>query len=236
MLCNPLGLQVEFFELTRNPDGLKELQKFFEAQIGPYWLGVVGDASHTGGYHLGANSVPLGDYSIVSERDRNGIKMFGGDFASACDIGMGWAASRLWFRWLIEQLRNGRFPDVVEVIGSADGIQDYRYTAEDGFLYAELWFGNHVEHTHISFYRDSIMRSHIYLFDTWTATGRVVAKPSVAPKRTPVVQTAAPAPSPRPQTRGSSSTPLRGTFAVLAIGGVAWMIKRRMELLRENSR
>lgn len=236
MLCNPLGLSTTGNLLTRNPDGLRELEAFFVAQIGPYWLGVVGDGSHTNGYHLGAFEDPPGDYSTIHPRDIAGIKQFGGYFAAACDIGMQWQASRLWFTWLIGQLREGKFPDITEVIGSADGVQDYRYTSDDGFVYGEIWSGNHIEHTHISFFRDSIMRSHVYLFDSWTATGRIT---KVASKPTPVISVK-PSPSAsaapvRVESRGSSGTSLRGAFLACGLGAFAWLIKRRVEVAREDS-
>lgn len=223
--------------MTRNPDSLQQLEALFESQICDCWKGTVGDQYHFNGYHLGGFEVPYNDYSIVHPRDAAGIKQFGGYWAAAIDPGMDWPASRDWFMWLVTQCRAGKFPDIAEVIGSADGIQDYRYTAGDGFVYAELWHRNHIGHSHISFFRDSIFRSHTYLFDTWTRTGRMT---KVGPKPTPGVSarvdlTPGTAVSPAPQVGGSSSTPLRGALLTCAFGVAAWVVRRRMELAREDS-
>ncbi|MER7167543.1 hypothetical protein ABT336_15930, partial [Micromonospora sp. NPDC000207] len=50
----------------------------------PAEVGIVGDASHRGGYHCGADRVVTNDYSVVeSPRDRNGLTLD----ASALDVG-----------------------------------------------------------------------------------------------------------------------------------------------------
>lgn len=220
--------------MTRNPDPLQQLEALFESQICDCWKGTVGDHAHFNGYHLGGFEVPYNDYSIVHPRDAAGIKQFGGYWAAAIDPGMDWPASRDWFMWLVTGARAGKFPDIAEIIGSADGIQDYRYTADDGFVYAELWHRNHIRHSHISFFRDSIFRSHNYLFDRWTGTGRVTSRVDVGAKPTPVIP---PDAAKRPQTANNEDS---GISMGLLLGGavagaVLWVVKRRMEISREGS-
>lgn len=213
--------------MTRNPAALQVLQSEFEGLIGDYWLGTVGDASHTYGYHLGGYEVSPDDYSIIETRDVNGIRQFGGFFASAVDVGMGWPAARDWLKWLISETNRGAFPDIREIIGSTDGETCWVWDRPTRSVVPQP--ANHIGHTHISFFRDSIFRNHAYLFTPWSATGVRVSNtgPGLGPR--PVVSDPV-AMAPDANIPGeSSSTSLRGILLVGTLGAVAWVIKRRME-------
>lgn len=221
--------------MTRNPPGLQELTDRIEKQIGPFNLGVVGDEYHTYGYHLGGYEVPRGDYSTVLARDRAGITRFGGYWAAAVDIGMGWPASRAWFRWLIDGCKAGRFPDVREVIGSFDGKSCVIWDAIEGgphkvpFTPGDL--SDHRQHSHVSLYRDAVFRSQVALIGAWTATGlrpsSPVTKPGVRPSPS---LSGAPTGLP-PETAGHGwAAGLGTTAALLGAAGLAWIIHRRNQL------
>lgn len=225
--------------MTRAPKPLLDLKADFETRIGPHWLGIVGDNTHYNGYHLGGYEVPFDDYSITHPRDVAGINQYGGDWASAIDVGMGWPASREWFWWLILKTQRGLFPDIAEIIGSRDGVQDTRYIAANAFSRPETWWGNHIGHTHISFYRDSIFRNHTYLFNGWTAVGLKPTPVVKVPKTTAAVPSASPKPvvvgNSEKQAGESSSTPMQGALLAAAIAGLAWIVKRRMEVSCEDT-
>lgn len=223
--------------MTRNPGPLQELQRVFEARIGPYWEGTVGDGRHDYGYHLGGLEVATDDYSRVLPRDLYGIDKYGGDWASAIDVGMGWKASRDWLKWVVSESSKGNMPDLREVVGSLDGITCWEWDRNTGGVQQHP--PDHILHTHISFYRDSIFRGQNYLFDTWTETSRVIPTPTstttLGPDPSPVMPLESDGPAP---TLGDPVTPVRDHlgFTGLAIaagcGGLAWLIKRRMELNR----
>lgn len=217
--------------MTRNPGPLQEVETLFESQICECWAGTVGDRNHSNGYHLGGAEVPRGDYSITSPRDINGVKLFGGDWAAAVDVGMEWPASRLWLTWAVAECKAGRMPDIAEIIGSVDGIQDWRWTAGDQFSVPEMWQHNHIEHSHISIFRDSIFRSHTYLFDTWTPAG-TITKLGLDPR--PVIPPVPYVSPPSSKAVPPGVKPDRGgelyLIPYVAAGSVlAWIIRRRRE-------
>jgi len=220
--------------MTRNPPRLQELEEQFESRVGPYWQGTVGDRFHRYGYHLGADEVPYGDYSIVLARDVAGVRKYGGSWASAVDVGMGWSASRMWLRRLVNDFLMGRRGDIREIIGSVDGTNSILWDGPS----RDYWEHDgepHVSHTHISFYRDSIFRSHTYLFDGWTARGPVVKPvPKPSPVRTPTPELIHVTP-PVGDNTGSVIVGPRTLILAAGAGGLAWIIKRRMERSREDS-
>lgn len=202
--------------MTRNPDGLRTLEGYFTRNIGPYWMGTVGDQRHTYGYHKGCLENEDSDYSCILPRDLAGWRKYGGYWASAVDIGMGWPGSVDWLHWLTEQCTRGKFPDIREIIGSLDGSVSYIWdftTGEKG--YAEE---DHSTHTHISFYRDSLFKDHTDIFKGWDRHGRI--KPvTVAP--TPKVQPGVPQVPPE--------VPYAMLPALGAVLALAWVIRRRRE-------
>ena len=114
-------------------------------------VGIVGDTSHTYGYHLGKDRLPSGDYSTRTSRDQSGLT----NAASALDIGN---FGNLWqlTEFLVAEARNGRLPDVREVIGPLRDGRAYRWDHLDGWTAVRRSAGDsHEWHIHCSYYRDS---------------------------------------------------------------------------------
>jgi hypothetical protein len=148
-------------------------------------LGIVGNAAHTRGYHLGrdriygVNGIGDADYSVQRARDRTGLT----NAASALDIGKVNGTIdglRELSKWLIVQCQAGRAPDIREVIYSPDGVTVYRWESSDNVIRTGPGQGDnsHLTHTHISYYRDSEARGKIAVFAPyWETTMRVGFKP-----------------------------------------------------------
>ena len=76
--------------MSSSPQSLRQLGTYWTAQGGVN-LGVVGNAAHTYGYHLGRDRIYDGggpgkgdrDYSVQTRRDKAGLS----DAASAIDLG-----------------------------------------------------------------------------------------------------------------------------------------------------
>ena len=114
-------------------------------------VGIVGDSAHTFGYHLGKDRLPSGDYSNRTARDQAGLTAA----ASALDIGN---FGDLWqlTEFLVAEARNGRLPDVREVIGPLRDGRAYRWDHLDGWTAVRRSAGDsHEWHIHLSYYRDS---------------------------------------------------------------------------------
>lgn len=145
--------------------------------IGGNFLGIIGDANHSFGFHL--CSPPSGDYSLNGAANKPV-----GQYSCAIDIGMNWAASRSWLAWLITEIREDRIKNVAEVIGSFNG-RDVRYWSD-----AETpeWQQNGVPYngdghdtwTHVSIYRSTALQDH-GLLAGWTATGHTGGTPTPTP-------------------------------------------------------
>lgn len=149
-------------------------------QLGSYWtgqggvnLGIVGDANHTSGYHLGKDRIysPSGlggaDYSVRHPRDEAGLS----DAAAAIDLGKldgSLEGLHTFNRWLVRQCRDGApgSGDVREVIYSPDGDAVLRWSGVDGGTHTGPGNGDasHRYHTHISYFRDSEGRDKTALF------------------------------------------------------------------------
>lgn len=149
-------------------------------QLGSYWvehggvnLGVVGDANHTAGYHLGKDRIysPAGlggaDYSVRHPRDAAGLT----DAASAIDLGrLNGSLPQLYrfSRWLVDQCkqRAPRTEDIREVIYSPDGQTVQRWSGVDNRIHTGPGNGDasHRTHTHISYFRDSQGRDKVAAF------------------------------------------------------------------------
>ncbi|MFI5911132.1 peptidoglycan-binding protein [Dactylosporangium sp. NPDC051541] len=147
--------------MSVNAPGLTQLRQFADEKIGKeHFLGIVGDAAHRSGYHLGPDRiVDDDDYSMQQPRDIAGAHRFP-TAACAYDMGMSWSSSRAWLAWLVNQCRNGAFPQVREIIGSLDGVHKQKFSGLKGYP-AERYDGdNHVDHTHISVFRDTADTDH----------------------------------------------------------------------------
>ena len=147
--------------MTYNPATLRDLGAYWTAQGGVN-LGVVGNAAHTYGYHLGKDRLKTGDYSIQTTRDKAGLT----DAASAIDLGRldgSLPALYRFSRWLVARCRENApgTRDFREVIYSPDGVKVLRWDRQRGYASAPRpgeADASHITHTHISFYRDSEKR------------------------------------------------------------------------------
>jgi hypothetical protein len=144
------------------PQTLLDLRDYLQAETGlsDNELGIVGDANHTSGYHLGEDRLPKDDYSARTARDIAGLS----DAASASDIG--------WFDRLVEltdylvaEARAGHLHDGRELIGPASDGRAYRYDSLSGWKAQQRADGDpHEWHLHVSWYRDSEFRDKVELF------------------------------------------------------------------------
>lgn len=83
--------------------------------------GIVGDSSHTRGYHRSYNELPASDYSKQLEADRIGIDV---NAADALDMSMNTADMKLVTRRFYDSWKNPndrRLDHIREVIGTLDG-------------------------------------------------------------------------------------------------------------------
>lgn len=164
--------------MTYAPASLRNLAAYYAAQGGVN-LGVVGDAQHTQGYHLGRDRIygPDGegdaDYSIQSARDRAGLS----DAASALDLGKlddSFGALRRFTVWLGGQVlaETSDARDVRDVVGSPDGaiVKCWIAGAAGGgtpVVRTNCADDGHLTHTHISYFRDSEKRDKQALFQRY---------------------------------------------------------------------
>jgi len=154
------------------PSRLKELQEFLEdrTRLKPVSLGVVGNAKHLSGYHLGkdrifgASGQGKNDYSVKTARDKAGLT----NEASAIDIGNFPRLHELGL-WIVRQARAGAedTKDIREVIYSPDGKTVLRWDRQNGqksFGHKGEADNSHRTHTHVSWYRDSAKRDKTAIF------------------------------------------------------------------------
>lgn len=155
------------------PLSLRELAAYWNDQGGTV-LGIVGDAGHTHGYHIGKDRIYDGsgpgsganDYSVKLARDKAGLT----NAAAAIDLGRldgSLANLRTFSVWLVDQATRNRtaYRDVREIIYSPDGKTVWRFDGQDGRTRTGPGQGDdtHLTHTHISWYRDSENRLKIPL-------------------------------------------------------------------------
>jgi hypothetical protein len=139
--------------------GLMALKRYADAKIGNQFWGCVGDSNHTYGYHL--CYPPAGDYSLTQPRDRGRA-----GYACAYDLALGWKDSRKWFAWFVQRLKERRYPDVCELIGSYDGRR-VLYFRGPSFETQNYTGSGHDTWCHISVWRDSAHRDHSYILRDW---------------------------------------------------------------------
>ena len=151
--------------MTYAPSSLVELSRFLFG-VDVVTLGIVGDARHTQGYHLGADRIYDGsgpgigdaDPSVKYARDRAGLT----NAASAIDVGEvrgSLAGLQAFSRWLVARCQAGApgSADVREVIYSPDGLAVQRWSGVDGLIHTGPGNGDssHTRHSHVSYFRDS---------------------------------------------------------------------------------
>jgi hypothetical protein len=163
--------------VTYAPGTIVDLSRYWTEQ-GGVSLGIVGDAKHRKGYHLGRDRIygPNGlgaqDYSVKTPRDRLGLS----DAASAIDLGkLGGTYLGLWdfSAWLAGRCMTfapGTI-DVREIIfwdRPSQTVLGWSSLTPDRLIpgYGD---SSHRTHTHISFYRDSESRSKTALFAPYFA-------------------------------------------------------------------
>ncbi len=145
------------------PQTLLDLRDYLRAETGLSLneLGIVGDANHTYGYHLGEDRLPKDDYSARQKRDIAGLT----DAASASDIGMFDRLVAL-TDYLVSEGRAGRANDIREIIGPATNGRAYRYDSLSGWNPQLRPQGDpHEWHCHVSWFRDSEFREKVSLFE-----------------------------------------------------------------------
>jgi hypothetical protein len=136
-------------------------------------LGIVGNAAHVRGYHLGrdriyaASGAGAADYSVRTPRDRSGLS----NAAMAMDIGAfsSHGGLRHMSTALVARCRRGTADtrDIREVIYSPDGVQVLRWDRERGITSTPRpgeADNSHRTHTHVSWYRDSEARAKVPAF------------------------------------------------------------------------
>lgn len=170
--------------MSESAPGLAKLRDFASSNPGPqFFLGIVGDANHRSGYHLGPDRIrDASDYSIQLARDVAGKHKYP-SYACGYDMGMGWARSRAWLAWLVDQCRKGAFPNVREIIGSLDGVHKQYWSALRGFRTERYDGDNHIDHTHISVYRDSAEDDHSDMLRRYLNGEVIQTVPPVFPGR-----------------------------------------------------
>lgn len=152
--------------MTYNPPRLRQLGAYWESRGGVN-LGVVGNAAHRTGYHLGRDRIygPNGqgdaDYSVKLARDRSGLT----DAASAIDLGRldgSLAELRRFSRALVALCQSDATmrADVREIIYSPDGDRVMRWSGVDNAIHSGPGNGDlsHRTHTHVSYFRDAEAR------------------------------------------------------------------------------
>jgi hypothetical protein len=159
------------------PATLAQLDTYLDGQGVPV-LGIVGNAAHTSGYHLGRDRIyriPPGkgdaDYSVRTARDKAGLT----NAAAAIDIGRFPRLIGLG-RHLVRECIAGRETDIREVIAErGDGSHIWRWDRVTGKVTGHFDSDELPHHDHVSWFRDSqgrdkrpVFRSFFELPDTGT--------------------------------------------------------------------
>lgn len=114
-------------------------------QLGMTTLGCCGDIHHTSGFHVPANRLPSSDYSIVhSGKPADANQALAGDFS----MNTPWA--RKWLAWFVDQVKAGKMPGVVEIIGSLNGSNVLYWAEWHGWASRAYLGSGHKTWAHIS--------------------------------------------------------------------------------------
>lgn len=166
--------------MTYAPATIVELGALWVAHGGTN-LGIVGNATHTYGYHLGQDRLPAGDYSAKTTRDLAGLSAA----AAALDLGHADKTElRAFSRWLVTQAQQNApgTSDLREILYSPDGAVVLRWDRERGYASAPKpgeADSTHLWHTHLSFYRDSESRSKLVIFEPYWAGADMQLDPHI---------------------------------------------------------
>jgi len=148
--------------LTFAPADLLEIRSYLRgvSSLSLGSLGIVGDGNHTSGYHEGADNLAgRKDYSVrESPRDAHPTNA-----ASALDISLSWPLAHELTLWLVAQCAAGApdTSDIREIIYTPDRKTVKRW---DRLKVRSGGDSSHLQHTHISFFRDSEGRRSTALF------------------------------------------------------------------------
>jgi hypothetical protein len=144
------------------PEAIEQLAKqIIRAVPGAVLSGIVGDASHTYGYHRSRNWINAsgqggGDYSVQLGQDKKGD----GDVAAALDVSLPPDTMKAVTHRLIKAMQDndGRVRAVREVFGTVDGKHVTGWdrhnpdsTGDDSWTSSD---DSHLWHVHLSFYRE----------------------------------------------------------------------------------
>lgn len=156
------------------PDSLRALRRYLVDKTGKPTenfgiRGTVG-AKRVQGYHLGESDIygPGGlgdsDYSVRRPRDKRGLT----DAASGFDIKLPLAALKELREFLVSEARNGRAPDVVEIIGPGNDGRAYVWRKPDWVRLGPRPAGDsHEWHIHVSYHRDGEYRDKVALYEPY---------------------------------------------------------------------
>lgn len=114
-------------------------------QLGMTTLGCCGDVHHTYGFHVPATNLPKTDYSLVYSG-----KPVDPNQALAGDFGMNTLWARKWLAWFVDQVKAGKMPNVLEIIGSLDGKTALYWAKWHGWVPRVYTGQGHVTWAHIS--------------------------------------------------------------------------------------
>lgn len=112
--------------------------------LGMSILGCCGDENHTSGFHLPSDELRATDYSMVRSGKPDG------SYACAGDFGMNVAWARRWLAWLVDSVKAGKYPEVVEIIGSLDGKTVLYWAKWRGWQPREYLGTGHKTWAHVS--------------------------------------------------------------------------------------
>lgn len=155
--------------MCRAAPGLKKLDTYLRATIGAQnSAGIVGDDNHISGYHVCAERLKGTDYSMRLARDKAGAKQYPED-SCAIDVGMRWTHSRRWLAGLVLDCRAGEdyTSDIREIIGSLDGKTALYWDRQAGFKAVRYTGAGHIDHTHVSTFRDATQRDQTAILKTF---------------------------------------------------------------------
>lgn len=115
--------------------------------------GIVGDASHSFGYHLARRDLPVGDYSVQLPKDKRGS----GANASALDVSLPPELMRVVTGRLLHAAHrhDRRLSGLREFCGTLNGRDTYPWDlASDSSEGINSWDDSHLWHIHLSFFRE----------------------------------------------------------------------------------
>lgn len=137
---------------------VKVFERLVELRPNVAWVcsGIVGDASHTYGYHRARAMLPPRDYSVVLPRDQGGPDWA----AAALDITPPDATHQMRLTRRLARATRAKDPHLFRVVrewyGSLDGRHVAGYDlARDAVSLSDV---SHLTHVHISFFRENLAR------------------------------------------------------------------------------